>query len=106
MRALSFKFHPFLQTFHRLKQLYNTGHEIDKVELIIMGGTFPSQSFDYQEYFIRECLNAMNYFDPFEDEMSLDNMYDINYVNNSLISRFNGQNTPKDFASHILRNEP
>ena len=106
MRALSFKFHPSIQTFHRLKQLYNTGHEIDKVELIIMGGTFPSQSFDYQEYFIRECLNAMNYFDPFEDEMSLDNMYDINYVNNSLISRFNGQNTPKDFASHILRNEP
>jgi len=106
MRALSFRFHPFLQTFHRLKQLYNTGHEIDKVELIIMGGTFPSQSFDYQEYFIRECLNAMNYFDPLGDEMSLDNMYDINYVTNSLISRFNGQNNSKDFASHILENEP
>jgi len=106
MRAINFKFHPFLQTFNRLKQLYNTGHEIDKVELIIMGGTFPSQSFDYQEYFIRECLNAMNYFDPEADETSLDNMFDLNYVNTSLENRFSHKNNSNDFASYILEDEP
>jgi elongator complex protein 3 len=106
MRALSFRFHPFLQTFHRLKQLYNTGHEIDKVELIIMGGTFPSQSFDYQEYFIRECLNAMNYFDPEADEKSLDSMYDVNFINNSLENRFGKYTSSSDFASYVLENEP
>ncbi len=106
MRALNFKFHPFLQTFHRLKQLHNTGHEIDKVELIIMGGTFPSQSLDYQEYFIRECLNAMNYFDPEKDENSLCNMYDLNYVNNVLINRFRNKEVSSDFASYVLSKEP
>ncbi|KYC49884.1 MAG: coproporphyrinogen III oxidase [Candidatus Methanofastidiosum methylothiophilum] len=106
MRAINFKFHPFLQTFHRLKQLYNTGHEIDKVELIIMGGTFPSQSTDYQEYFIRECLNAMNFFDPKADEKSLDNLYDINFIEANLENRFFLKNNPHDFASNVIIREP
>jgi elongator complex protein 3 len=106
MRAINFKFHPFLQTFHRLKQLYNTGHEIDKVELIIMGGTFPSQSSDYQEYFIRECLNAMNYFNPKADEKTLDNFYDINFINKILENRFSDKGNSSDFASYIIGNEP
>lgn len=106
MRALSFNFHPFLQTFHRLKQLYNTGHEIDKVELIIMGGTFPSQPFDYQEYFIRECLNAMNYFDPDSDESALDKMYDLNFINKSFENRFSRKAKIFDIAQYVLSNEP
>ncbi|NMC58742.1 MAG: tRNA uridine(34) 5-carboxymethylaminomethyl modification radical SAM/GNAT enzyme Elp3 [Candidatus Methanofastidiosa archaeon] len=106
MRAINFKFHPFLQTFHILKQLYNTGHEIDKVELIIMGGTFPSQSSDYQEYFIRECLNAMNYFNPKADEKTLDNFYDINFINKILENRFSDKGNSSDFASYIIGNEP
>jgi len=106
MRAINFKFHPFLQTFHRLKQLYNTGHEIDKVELIIMGGTFPSQAPDYQEYFIRECLNAMNYFDPIADENTLDSLYNVDFIYNNLEKRFDKNYSNTDFAAYVVQNEP
>lgn len=62
MRAIQNKYHPFLQTYKRIEQLRAIGHPTDKIELIIMGGTFPSQDLDYQEYFVRECLSAMNFY--------------------------------------------
>lgn len=62
LRARMFKFHPYEQTYNRLKQLSTVGHPIDKVELIIMGGTFPSRDSSYQEWFISQCLKAMNDF--------------------------------------------
>ncbi len=43
----------------RLRQLEVSGHPTDKVELIIMGGTFPAMPLCYQEWFVRECLNAL-----------------------------------------------
>lgn len=44
----------------RLKGLAEMGHPIDKVELIIMGGTFLATPKDYQYRFIKECYDAMN----------------------------------------------
>lgn len=63
LRARMFGFHPYVQTFNRLYQLRNIGHPIDKVELIIMGGTFASRPLDYQEWFVTQCLRAMNDFE-------------------------------------------
>lgn len=63
LRARMFHFHPYVQTFNRLYQLNNIGHSIDKVELIIMGGTFASCTLDYQEWFVTQCLRAMNDFE-------------------------------------------
>lgn len=63
LRARMFSFHPYVQTFNRLYQLRNIGHPIDKVELIIMGGTFASRPLDYQEWFVTQCLRAMNDFE-------------------------------------------
>ncbi|MDR3222835.1 MAG: tRNA uridine(34) 5-carboxymethylaminomethyl modification radical SAM/GNAT enzyme Elp3 [Methanobrevibacter sp.] len=60
LRARMFNFDPYQQTYQRLKQLDKIGHPIDKVELIIMGGTFPSRDLSYQEWFISSCLKAMN----------------------------------------------
>ncbi|MDR0901035.1 MAG: tRNA uridine(34) 5-carboxymethylaminomethyl modification radical SAM/GNAT enzyme Elp3 [Methanobrevibacter sp.] len=62
LRARMFEFHPYTQTYNRLKQLSTVGHPVDKVELIIMGGTFPSRDSSYQEWFISQCLKAMNDF--------------------------------------------
>ncbi|MBC7118429.1 MAG: tRNA uridine(34) 5-carboxymethylaminomethyl modification radical SAM/GNAT enzyme Elp3 [Methanobacteriaceae archaeon] len=59
LRARMYKFHPYHQVYNRLKQLHSIGHPTDKVELIIMGGTFPSQTLCYQEWFITQCLKAM-----------------------------------------------
>ncbi|RAP44648.1 tRNA uridine(34) 5-carboxymethylaminomethyl modification radical SAM/GNAT enzyme Elp3 [uncultured Methanosphaera sp.] len=63
LRARMFGFHPYVQTFNRLYQLRNIGHPVDKVELIIMGGTFASRPLDYQEWFVTQCLRAMNDFE-------------------------------------------
>jgi elongator complex protein 3 len=62
LRARMFKFDPYLQVYNRLLQLESIGHPLDKVELIIMGGTFPSYFLCYQEWFVSKCLQAMNDF--------------------------------------------
>jgi len=44
----------------RLKALSEMGHPTDKIELIVMGGTFLAQSVDYQYQFIKDCFDALN----------------------------------------------
>lgn len=63
LRARMFDFDPYLQTYNRLMQLESIGHPLDKVELIVMGGTFPSRNVCYQEWFVTRCIQAMNHFD-------------------------------------------
>lgn len=62
MRAKANSFDPFLQTFNRLYQLVSTGHSVSKVELILMGGTFPSFGETYQDSFVRDSFAALNFF--------------------------------------------
>lgn len=59
LRGRMFEYHPYVQTFNRLKQLYSIGHDISKVEIIIMGGTFPSTDLSYQEWFVSKILKAI-----------------------------------------------
>ena len=61
-RAIRNKYDPYLQVMNRLEQYIVSGHIPDKIELIIMGGTFPSFTEKYQEYFIKYALKAMNDF--------------------------------------------
>lgn len=60
MRGAQNNYDPYLQVKSRISQLMAIGHTVDKVELIVMGGTFPSTPIDYQEWFIRRCLDALN----------------------------------------------
>lgn len=60
MRAISSHFDPRTQVRQRLNQLEQMGHSTDKVELIVMGGTFLSMPREYQRWFMSECLNAIN----------------------------------------------
>ncbi len=59
-RAISNKFDPYKQVQNRLEQLELIGHNPEKIELIIMGGTFPSTPEKYQKDFVKKCLLAMN----------------------------------------------
>ncbi len=59
MRGLQSGFDPYLQVKNRVQQLRAIGHVVDKVELIIMGGTFPSTPIEYQETFIKGCLDSI-----------------------------------------------
>ncbi|MCD6529327.1 tRNA uridine(34) 5-carboxymethylaminomethyl modification radical SAM/GNAT enzyme Elp3 [Candidatus Bathyarchaeota archaeon] len=60
MRGIQNKFDPYLQVRHRLRQFEAIGHRVDKVELIVMGGTFPAAPVDYQRWFIKRCLDALS----------------------------------------------
>jgi elongator complex protein 3 len=62
MRAIQNEYDPYRQVTSRLTQLKTIGHEIDKAELIVMGGTFSARSIDYQEWFTKRCIEAMNDF--------------------------------------------
>ena len=60
MRALENEYDPFLQVQSRVAQLQAMGHPVDKVELILVGGTFPFLPRTYQENFVKGCLDALN----------------------------------------------
>jgi elongator complex protein 3 len=60
MRAERHAFDPYDQTLARIQALENIGHPADKLELLILGGTWSSYRRDYQEWFVKRCLDAMN----------------------------------------------
>jgi len=59
MRGQQNSYDPYLQVKSRMTQLMAIGHRVDKIELIIMGGTFPSTPIEYQTWFIQRCLDAI-----------------------------------------------
>lgn len=62
-RAAQHRFDPYAQTYSRLQTLHNIGHTVDKVELIILGGTWSSYLEEYQIWFVKRCFEALNEFD-------------------------------------------
>jgi elongator complex protein 3 len=60
LRASQNEYDPFRQTRARLGQLRAIGHPTDKIDLIVMGGTFTSRPRDYRCWFVQRCLDAMN----------------------------------------------
>jgi len=59
-RAAEHRYDPHAQTVARLRALRAIGHRTDKVDLIIIGGTFTSMEAGYKESFVKGCLDAMN----------------------------------------------
>ena len=53
-------FDPYLQVASRLHALQNMGHATDKVELIVLGGTWTDYPSDYLVWFVREMFRALN----------------------------------------------
>ena len=61
-RAAQHRFDPYGQTMGRLLTYHHNGHLVDKVELIVLGGTWSSYPESYQVWFILRCFEAMNDF--------------------------------------------
>ena len=61
-RAAQHRFDPYYQTLSRLYAFHNTGHDVDKVELIVLGGTWSFYPEPYQVWFVKRCFDAMNDF--------------------------------------------
>ncbi|CAL9732674.1 elongator complex protein 3 [Monosporozyma unispora] len=62
MRAIRARYDPYEQARGRVEQLKQLGHSIDKVEYVIMGGTFMSLPIEYREDFITQLHNALSGF--------------------------------------------
>lgn len=60
MRAALLNYDPAKQILARLKSFKIMGHHTDKIELIIMGGTFLSYPEKYQYDFVKACFDALN----------------------------------------------
>ncbi len=59
-RAAALNFDPYLQVQRRITALENIGHNTEKVELIVLGGTWSHYTRNYQRWFIKRCFEAMN----------------------------------------------
>ncbi len=60
IRAREDKFDPHRQVTRKVENLIKMGHPVDKIELIVIGGTFPSYDRKFQFEFIKRCYDALN----------------------------------------------
>jgi elongator complex protein 3 len=87
-RALTHQFDPYNQTKYRIEALRNVGHNTDKIELIILGGTCSVYPKQYQIWFVKRCFDAMNSFDENykednikEDDITWEDLYKVQKFN-------------------------
>ena len=59
-RAKQMNFDPRLQIESRLTQLEETGHNTDKIELIVIGGTFSNYPESYKRSFFKDMIDTIN----------------------------------------------
>lgn len=70
-RGVENQFDPYRQVSSRLKALHDVGHPTEKIELLILGGSWSAYPANYREWFIRRCFEALN------EENPLDNLGDV-----------------------------
>ena len=58
--AQKFDYDPYSQIQLKLNQLHSKGHNLGKVEVVIVGGTFPFMPVQYQKEFVKSCFDALN----------------------------------------------
>ncbi len=79
-RGVEHQFDPYAQVSSRLRALEAVGHPTDKVELLILGGSWCAYKRDYQEWFVQRCFDAMNGMDS-------DSLEQAQALNETAISR-------------------
>lgn len=70
-RAKMNLFDPFRQVTMRIQALENNGHAVDKLEILVLGGTWSVYPEHYQKEFIRDCFYAANIFGKKTKRLSL-----------------------------------
>lgn len=63
-RGVEHDFDPYLQVSNRIRALEAVGHPTDKIELLILGGSFSAYPQAYQSWFVQRCFDAMNADEP------------------------------------------
>jgi len=96
LRAGMHEYDPYRQTRSRLDQLQAIGHRTDKVELIVMGGTFTSRPEEYQEWFVKRCFDAMNG----ADSKDIDSAHALNETAEARCVGLTVETRPDWFSDH------
>lgn len=68
-------FDPYLQTYERLESLRANGHDVSKVEIIILGGTWSFYPEEYQLWFIAQVFKALNGFGQTDPRLEILHRY-------------------------------
>jgi len=78
IRANRNKFDAVLQIYDREQSLSNCGHIVDKIEIIVLGGTWDHYPLEYQNEFIRDIYYGVNTINNHRDKFSLEKEIKIN----------------------------
>ena len=73
INAIKNQYNPNIQITSKLNQLQLFGHDVTKIELVIVGGTFLFMPKDYQENFIKSCYDGLNGFESPSLQISMKN---------------------------------
>jgi ELP3 family radical SAM enzyme/protein acetyltransferase len=86
-RGLQHNFDAIEQYNDRARQYHNNGHYVDKIEIIVLGGTWTEYPREYQKKFIRDVFWAANTFYSLEKrpKLELEEEQKINETSNSRI---------------------
>ena len=75
-RGVENAFDPYRQVASRLKALHDVGHPTEKIELLILGGSWSAYPKGYREWFLRRCFEALNGENSFDDQGEV-SLYDV-----------------------------
>lgn len=106
MRAMEVDFDTVGQFLSRVGTLHENGHPIDKIEIIVLGGTFSTYPRDYQEEFIRDIFYAANtYFDdvPKRKRFCLEEEQSINESEHCHIVGISLETRPDQINKHEIK---
>jgi len=70
-RAMLNQFDPLKQVYNRLLSLQSTGHNTDKIEMIVLGWSFDAYEHDYKVDFIKKLYDACNTFDDIKKQLDV-----------------------------------
>jgi elongator complex protein 3 (tRNA carboxymethyluridine synthase) len=59
-KAQQVEYDPYSQILSKITHYHSRGHEVSKVELVVVGGTFPFMPIHYQIEFVKRCYDALN----------------------------------------------
>lgn len=82
-RAISVKYNAFKQVLYRVNMYITNGHPIDKIEIIILGGTFLDYPKVYTTNFVKNIYKALNSIDKKNNKKNINNLKKLQDINKS-----------------------
>lgn len=107
-RAEQNSFDPYLQTYTRLLSYHSTGHPTDKLEIIILGGTWSFYPESYQIWFIKRIFDALHDFGEGYDrraevEAALLEVSQLHPQRNTITAQIDGRTLAQPYNAVVQR---